>query len=369
MPGVRDQLKDYGQKLKDGPLPPFVVLVSESTTVLDRAREMLVEEALPPAARSLNRQTFSGRDSSPANWLVAARSAPMLARRRLVLVSEADGWLVADPPCAPAELDALRKFAEPPPGKGLLVLAAARFSRGAVIVDLAQKAGWFFVFSVESKGAGIEELMAQILRQRKVSIDPDAVDALVEACGDSLDTLQKEAEKLAAFAGPGGHISRFDVIDMVQRLQGHHLYEFSKAVAGRDAARALTVLDRLYRNLIEEKKKVSLTDLPVRLLSYLSTDFSNMAMAASLKDAGSPSTLADRIGARGKAGARKAHEAAARSALGNCRRFSESELAAALSAIHHADRRLKSTGIDARLLLEELVFSICARNKRDSATR
>jgi len=363
--GVKEQLKTWKDKVAAGPLPSLVVLVSESGTVLDRARDTLLDEALPPAARALNRQSFPGAGSSPSAWLVAVRSAPMMAKRRLVAITDADSWLSEDPPWSEGEEQAFAKFAKTSsPSRGILLLTGTAFSRNGPVAKLAQEHGWLVSFDVETKGHGIEELVTQIFRQRKVSIDQDAVDSLIDALGASLDTLQPEIEKLAAFAGPGGHISRHDIVDMVQRLQGHHLYEFSSAVASRDANKALTVLDRLYRNLIDDRRKTSINDLPLRLLSYVATDFSNMAIASGL-GSGDVAALAEKIGGRTKAGGKRSfQDVAAKKAMMNARRFTEAELSAALQAIRDVDRRLKSTGLPHRLLIENLVFAICTRAGR-----
>lgn len=367
-PTVHEQLKKWKEKAHEAAeLPPLVVIVSDSDAVLHRARETFLDEALPAVARALNLQAYDAADSSPTAWVMAARTAPMLARRRIILVNDADSWLAAEVPGSTAEMEALDKYARNPRNKGVIVMSARAVAGKSPVAALAREAGWFVPFDLDRRGGGLADTVSEMFRSRGVSIDEDAAAALVDVAGGSLDALQPEVDKLADFAGRGGRITRTEVDDMAQRLQGHAWWDFSRAVAHRDTTGALRILDRMYRNLIESKKKVSASGIPLMLLTFLEGEFSKMAVALGIDDPTDSETLAARLAVMKKEGAggkKPASEAAARAALQNARRFTAEEIAAALSAIRQVDKRLKSTNISPRLLLDELVLSICERPRK-----
>ena len=135
----------------------------------------------------------------------------------------------------------------------------------------------------------------------------------------------------------------------------------------------MTVLDRMYNNLVEARKKVSMAGLPLILLSYLEGEFWSMAVAKGFTESRDMGELSRRLALRrakaGKKPPAPVSQFVAQKIMGNARKFSEGEIAAALSGIRDVDKRLKSTALPSRILLEELVVSICAKKKRRAGGR
>ena len=82
--------------------------------LVDRALEMVKGKVLQPATRDFNYDSFQGKEADAQKIAEAARTLPMMAKRRLVLVRDADEMKAA-------ELAALIPYLEKPCAETCLV--------------------------------------------------------------------------------------------------------------------------------------------------------------------------------------------------------------------------------------------------------
>ena len=92
-PGSRDKahaaLADIEAALAGG-APPLIFLHGKERFLVSRAVDLVREAVLDPATRAFNYDAFEGKEATGPRVLSAARTLPMMARRRLVLVRDAD---------------------------------------------------------------------------------------------------------------------------------------------------------------------------------------------------------------------------------------------------------------------------------------
>src|SRR5262245_58203501 len=69
-------------------LEPVYVLASAEPLLLDRALTALRDRTVPDALRAFNLDAIEGKGATAARILAAARTVPMMAERRLVLVRD-----------------------------------------------------------------------------------------------------------------------------------------------------------------------------------------------------------------------------------------------------------------------------------------
>ena len=82
-----------------GKLAPVYILASAEPLLVDRALAAIREAAVPAALRAFNEDSVDGRGASASRILAAARTLPMMAERRLILVRDlADGATEAAKP-------------------------------------------------------------------------------------------------------------------------------------------------------------------------------------------------------------------------------------------------------------------------------
>jgi len=354
---MRDLINNWRRQIRKENCPPVLAIYGASNTVLKKALELLEEHIFRSGGKDLNCHYLDGRGTKPAEWLMAARSAPMLAAQRLVQVADADNWFKKDLASGAAEaVDVLLDFASSGHRKGIIVLVAGNVDRRSKLATGLSKLEALHQFESFETKQDVHEFIRQMFRRRGISIDSAAVNYLADALGASAEAILSEVKKLSEYAGDSKVVTLADAQEMVHRLQGHELFELNRALVRKDARTALTILDRMYHNLLSTRRKISGSGLPLVILSTcIEAEFRKMAIAKGFEKTMDASGLARRL---------KMREGVARMILANARRFSEDEIAAALSKVREVDKRLKSTSLPSKLLLEELIISICTGGKK-----
>jgi len=352
---VSDRISQWRKEVQDGSMPPVVLLVGESDLLLRKAIEIVSNHLFQKGGRDLNFHPFSGDSSRPADWLTAARSAPMLAKRRLVVATGIEAWVKKDSAEDPG-LAALADYARTDKPRGQILLTVTEVPAKSWLGEQLRQAGALAPFDLADRPSDVQEFIRQAFRRRGITIDPGAINALADALGASPEAIAAEVEKLAEYAGQAKIVTTQDVEEMVQRLQGHDVFDLNRALVQKDVRKALTILERMFHNLLESKRKVAASGLPLFLLSSC-FEFELRRMAVAKKYEATMDTA-------GLAAALKCKDTAASIILNNSRRFSEHELEVGLDKVRDVDRRLKSTNISPKLLLEDLVLTICLAGRR-----
>src|SRR5436190_24319112 len=78
------------EAIAKGEIAPVYVLAGDALLV-GRVTAALAQALVTPATRAFNHDVFEGKSASAAAVLGAARTLPMMAKRRLVVVREVEG--------------------------------------------------------------------------------------------------------------------------------------------------------------------------------------------------------------------------------------------------------------------------------------
>jgi DNA polymerase III delta subunit len=151
-------------------------------------------------------------------------------------------------------------------GGGVAVLRAAiraLLSRGrndgtvAVLTAVAPPAGVDLLEEIDATGlvlessvggdaeAALRRLVAARAREREVSVEPAAIERLIERTDSDPALFSAELARLLDGAGKGGSIRASDVVASVVDESSEDIYDFFEAIGRRDAGAALARLERL----------------------------------------------------------------------------------------------------------------------------
>jgi DNA polymerase III delta subunit len=171
-----------------------------------------------------------------------------------------------------------------------------------------------------------------------VELPPDAVAALLDACGDDLSALHDGISKLALYVEPGRPATVEDVQAVVAPSRQHSVFELIDAIGARDTARAFELVQRLADQGEAPLKVLGLFGRQIRQLIDLKAGRHDSPRLAGLRDF-----------------AREKVQAQAD-------RFSMRDLVRALEALHRTDLALKSKAFgrdtEGPRALEALVLEI-----------
>jgi DNA polymerase III subunit delta len=268
--------------------PVYLVLGEElylQSAVVKALREAAVEGGVP----GLNEDSWVAGEVDVEVVLSAARTLPMMARRRWVMVRAVERWEPKGEESKGARGDPLGRLADyclAPVASTTLVLVAGKLDKRRRLVGVAKQQGCL----VSCEALSRRELPDWIVQEAKRlgSRLPRGVAELVaELAGPDLSSVASAVERVSLFAGPR-EITEDDVAECVVRLRPTEVWELGNAVGRRDLPAALATLDRVYDP----------ADRGIRLVGVLAWSARRLLrFEAALRSGLAPERAAEQVGA------------------------------------------------------------------------
>jgi DNA polymerase-3 subunit delta len=223
--------------------PPVIVLVGSESMLVRQGVDAVRGALCTGPMASLNHAAFTAGEEGALGFAETARTAPMMASRRVVELRQVQDATVA-------LLDAVLAYVQAPVPSAVLVLHGDRFpgavggvDRGVRIVNAARKTG----LVLKLDGSGVDPLLVARARAEALGarIDRAAAEALVAMVGGDLTALAAEVEKAAAYVGPGGTIDRAAAEQVGSLTAESDAWALVGAIVAGDRAVALESLHRL----------------------------------------------------------------------------------------------------------------------------
>jgi DNA polymerase-3 subunit delta len=216
-------------------------------------------------------------------------------------------------------------------------------------------------------GDSLLNFISQRLRQAGKNIEPQARDMLVARAGDDLRTLQQELDKLLLYAAERPAIQPQDVEAVVADHGEGWIFDLTRAIGDRDTLDALGQLSRL----------MGQGEHPLKILGTLAGEVRRLLAARQLLDGdlrpywkhGISYQQFQQIAAKQGTAALTRSPYADYMCIQRAERFAMPELLVHMESLFDADLRLKSSGVQPRLVMEKLILGMCLaarRNQRQS---
>jgi DNA polymerase III subunit delta len=239
---------------QSGKLRPVYLLLGEERWLRNRVVAALRERVTAGGIRGFNEDEFVAGEASAGAVVSAARTLPMMAKLRWVLVRDLERWEgkaskeddeeSASEGGDSAALDQIAQFASEPPPSTVLVLTASKLNAKRRVVTLAKKQG----FLVACEPLGRQELLSwlnQAATRRGATLNQSAAELVAEVAGPDLATLDDVVERLTLFAGDKP-ITEDTVGELIPIVRPATVWELLDAIAVRNRGRVLSLLDRVY---------------------------------------------------------------------------------------------------------------------------
>jgi DNA polymerase-3 subunit delta len=237
---------------KKGALRPVYVIMGEERYLRDQVVRELRAAALGNGLADFNEDKFTAGEVDIDKVISAARTVPMMAPRRVVLLRSVERWDAGGDARAsdksdrgPAPLDRLAEYAQAPIDSTCMVLTASKLDGRRKLSAIAKKQG----FVVQCDVLDRRELPGFIVdrcAERKTEIDRDTADLLAEIAGPELGHVVDAIERLALYVGEGNPITEEAISACVARVRTADSWAVVGAVAQRDLKAALVALADAY---------------------------------------------------------------------------------------------------------------------------
>ncbi len=350
-------------RVKKGDIPAVTLFLGSEAYERGRCRQALIDAHLgSDTGDGLTQYDLS--QSSLHEVVDDARAMSLFTSRRLILATSAEAVLPRtsasrasdegddDEGPSPAASDsALASYIKDPTPGVLLLFEATRFDlegEEKTKTDRIRKFYSAVANVVEFKRFNADDARLELTamaRRLKLSIDPAASAMLVEALAANVARIATELEKLSLYVGEGGTVTIEEVQALVPDARASTAFLLVNALGRGDRARALASLDALCRD--NEYLPLS--------LAFLSSQYRQALAArrAGLQSAGQIQSYFSKAGVA-MWGSR------AEQVAQTVQKRSVEQLEAGLKLIFEADRDLRSTRPDDRIVMEQFIVRITA---------
>jgi len=228
---------------KSGRLLPMYVVVGEERLLRDQVVAELRTASLAGGLADFNEDRFTAGEADVEAVIAAARTVPMMARRRFVIVRGAERWDASEG--ATSAFDRLAEYATSPVDSTCLVIVGSKLDGRRRLAVAARKQG-FMVTCDPLDARAVPAWIAGRCEAKGHIIDREVAELLAALAGPDLSTLDDAIERLSLYAGPAAPIDEVAVGACVARVRTADTWAMVDAVGARDLARAVRTLDDAY---------------------------------------------------------------------------------------------------------------------------
>jgi DNA polymerase-3 subunit delta len=297
--------------------------------VIDEISESLV----PKGKRSFNYNLLYGKDTTSEEIIDVADMLPVNAERRVVIVKEVQSLH------ASYKKKLIPYLKNPNPSTTLICVASERINERVKFYKTFKEKGCVVNFWTLFDNK-IPDWIVGHLKKYGKRIDRDAAKLLQENAGNHLLSLANEIEKILIFIGDQKSITKKDVQKIVGVTKQETIFDLTDAVGNKDIKSALKILDRLLLNGVNG----------VYMIAMLTRHFSLLWRARAASKKLNIYDLAKELHQSPMYAKKYKHQ---------CRNFSPLALAHCFEYLYEADLQLKSTSVNQKIIMENLVLNLC----------
>lgn len=285
-----------------------------------------------------NMQRLDGRKLDCDALFDAVETLPLLAQEKCVLLEDLDTKGLA------GELDKLTEILSDLPPACVLIITGkpvafdSKSASGKKLVKLCDEAGT--AVALDARGAaGMVSFLRGAAKKQGCELSAELARYMLQTCESGMASLSGEIAKVCAYAG-GGAITRQQIDAVVIPRTEARVFDLSSAILAGNPQRAMELLRDLF--YLREK--------PVAILSALVASYVDLYRARVAKDSGK--TQADVLAVFNY----KGREFRVNKAWNS--RLSAPVLRDSLKALLDCERQVKSTSVDGKILLEQVVVRL-----------
>jgi DNA polymerase III subunit delta len=328
---------------RKGRLLPVYLVAGDERLLRDEVVRELRAASLVGGVAAFNEDRFTAGEVDVETVIAAARTVPMMAARRFVLVRGAERW---DAETATSPFDRLAEYAAAPVDSTCLVVVGSKVDGRRKLAASAKKQG-YLVSCDPLEERALPGWIAARFASKKHAIDPDAAELLAALAGPDLSSLDDAVERLSLYAGEGSPIDEAAIGACVARVRSADTWALVDAVGARDLGRALRTLADAY----DPRER----GLP--LLGALAWSIRQLARYQAALESGASADDAAR-----RAGVFQPYRA--RDLGAKARAVRPREVERWLLVLAETDLALKSSRRDADAILEEMLTRLCRAETR-----
>lgn len=329
---------------KSGKTHSVYVCFGQEKYLMQEFIKYMIEQTIPPEYRDLALSKYHLHETSLAEVLDDAETAPFMVPKKLIIADEAVFFTGAkDKSKVEHDLERFQAYLKSPAEDTILILSvqADKLDERKKIVKLLKEADALIPFHPMEPDALLQWIIKQA-EKHNVRISEEAAGRILFNTGAHLQQVASELEKCCTFAGEGGEIT-VDAIDrLVPRTVEQNIFMLIDDIVRKRHEQAMT----LFYELLRQREE------PIKISSLIARQFRIVLQAKSLGDRGySGQQMASQLGL---------HPYAAKLAYEQSRHYNEVQLSRILEQLAELDFRMKTGKMDKVMGLELFLLGLAA---------
>lgn len=329
-------VKTAEKRLAQGQIGAVYLLIGDEYFHKNKFKQRLKKAIIDPSMADFNCDQLQASQVSGIATVDRACVLPMMADYRMVMVEGCDKWKKKD-------LDAVTKYMAEPNLQTCLVLEFPSADRRRKLFQAKQSNICLLEFP-RPKAWELDRYVGQIAADMGLKIDREAIALVAEMAGDDLARVHRELDKLSLYKIETGQITSEDVALLLGRTRLVTRWELNDQLGKRDLSGAL----------LKSRAIMESGEAPISLLSTIHYFYRQLFLIKTLTQKGVRDNykLASMLGVPPKI---------AEKLLAQQRNYQMKELRIAMKRISQTDSKLKGSGMNRNLILDNLLVQILTK--------
>lgn len=283
--------------VRRGELPKVLLISGNESLLATEVIQTLRTETLKGGFSGMNDDSFQAGSARVEEVLGLARTMPMMARSRFILVRDVERWEEKEGKTGgkgtpgkghASALEQLVAYAEAPSPETCLVLLAPNLDKRRRLYTLAKKGDWLVSCDAPNR-ADLPNWIVERTRARGATIGRDTADLIAELAGPDLAPVADAVERLCLYVGARKKIEEEDVDTCVVRVRSASVWELVTAVGRRDLGKALRILEDVFDPHDRGLPLIGILGFATRqLIKFSAARRANLSPPDAAKAAGAP---------------------------------------------------------------------------------
>lgn len=318
--------------IRTNKLPSLILLYGEEAFLLDECLNSLIDTVVDKASRDFNLLVVSAKDVDPTDLMDTARTFPVFANRRLIVVKQAQQLTAA-------QLDILSSYISAPVDECCLVFCADKIDKRKKFFQQFKKKGELVEFKPLYPNK-IPAFVRERVRQMDKQFSEDGLELFCRRVGTSLSEIITELNKLCSYCGEVSLIDAPDVAAVVSDARVDSVFDLTDAIGGKDLPKALVLLERLQAE----------GQAPLMIVAMITRHFRQLWKTSSMLELGAAQQEIARTV--------KINPYFVGQVISQSKKFSSNQFPQAFELFIKLDLALKSSGAHPQALLQKMAMDL-----------
>lgn len=259
-------MKKIAQDIEEQKFKQIYLLYGEESYLRKQYRDKLVNALIDPDD-TMNYHYFEGKDISAEKLIDLSETMPFFSQRRVIVVENSDFFKSSQEKLA----DYLKEL----PATTVFIFVEKQADKRGRVFKVCKDKGYVAEFGIQNE-AILKRWIVGVINKEGKQITQRALDLFLERCGNDMENIASELEKLLCYTLTRTDITEPDVDTICTRQINNRIFDMIEDVAQKKQKAALD----LYYDLL------ALKEPPMRILFLITRQFNMLYQTKLLRKNG-----------------------------------------------------------------------------------